>query len=222
MFERGTRGLALLLVLLTRSSPSSAGVEVTQSAPDRNDQLKLDLKLEDPHAEQVMLVKSHTQGVTPTEQRVKAANGRAQIVVSKQAASVVFPSGTRPKNAPKPLRSREQAFDSLLIEPAPAVEDNTLATLHQWVLVVRALRTPLRWDPGRGAYTTELIVGLQGAGASRGASADLSRPMLVKLTTDGAKVEPAQLTLAAGEWQRRSRVVRAYGSRRSDCHAGPR
>jgi hypothetical protein len=86
----------------------------------------------------------------------------------------------------------------LLIEPAPQGSGAALDAIRQWVLVVRALRTPLRWDGEHSAYTTELIVGLQGAGASRGTSAVLSQPILVQLVTVGAKVAAAKLELSHG------------------------
>lgn len=185
---------AVLLAL----SPRAVAVEVTQSAPMRGDRLKLDLKLEDARVKQVT-VKSDDQATVPDEQHVKTSGGRTQIVVSATEPTVVFPSGaTETKGPPKPLPAKEQSFEALLIEPAPQAAGDALDQIRQWVLVVRALRTPLRWDGEHSAYTTELIVGLQGAGASRGTSAPLSKPILVQLMTVGAKVAAAKLELSQG------------------------
>src|SRR5690606_2257240 len=110
-----------------------------------------------------------------------------------------LPSGTTPKRiSPRPLPKTAQSFDSLLIEPVREAGSSTLERINQWVLVVRAQQTPLRWNEEQRAYTTELIVGLQGSGASQGLSSSLSKPVLVQLTTRDAKVVPERLMLREG------------------------
>lgn len=198
MLERRTWGPRLCAVLLTLSSHAAAVVEVTQAAPMKGDRLQLDLKLEDPSVKQVT-VKTRDDTAASDERQVKASGGHTQIVVSSAQPTVVFPAGAvERKGPPKPLPAKEQSFTGLLIEPASETAGKALAAISQWVLVVRALRTPLRWDVERSAYTTELIVGLQGAGASRGTSTALSQPILVQLMTVGAKVADAKLELSHG------------------------
>lgn len=197
MLERWTWGLGMLAVLSTLSSRAVA-IEVTQAAPMKGDRLQLDLKLQDASVKQVT-VRSHDESLAPDEQRVKASGGHTQIEVSSAEPTVVFPTGAaKAKGPPKPLPAKEQSFEALLIEPGPRGSGDALGAIRQWVLVVRALSTPLRWDGEHSAYTTELIVGLQGAGPSRGMSAPLSRPILVQLVTVGAKVAAAKLELSHG------------------------
>ncbi len=198
MLERWTWAFGMGAVLLALSARAVAMVEVTQAAPMTGDRLQLDLKLQDRSVKQVT-VKSRDEKAAPDEQRVKASGGHSQIVVSAAEPSVVFPSGAAEvKGPPKPLPAKEQSFEALLIEPGPQASGDALDALRQWVLVVRALNTPLRWDGEHAAYTTELIVGLQGAGASRGMSAELSKPIVVQLMTVGAKVAAAKLELSHG------------------------
>jgi hypothetical protein len=163
------------------------------------------VKLNDPKVQQVM-VRSTEQGTAPARtDRVKASGGHTEIEMSGKQAIVI--TGDKPISAkPKPLPMQEQSFDSLLIEPvtqagvvlAGAPVGGELDEVRQWVLVVRATQTPLRWDAERRAYTTELIVGLQGAGSHRGTKAKLSTPVAVRLTGNGAKLNPALLTLDEG------------------------
>ena len=198
MFERGAKGIVLGAILLTGSRAPAMTAEVKQAAPVQEDKVKLDLKIDSPGVDQVT-VKSHQASTLPQESRVKAAGGRTQIVVSANEPTVVVPSGAIPRRAsPKPLSQTAQSFDSLLIEPVREAGSSKLEKIHQWMLVVRAQQTPLRWNQERGAYATQLIVGLQGSGESRGLNASLFKPVLVQLTATEAKVVPEQLTLREG------------------------
>lgn len=198
MFGRGVRRILLGVMLFASSRALAMTAEVQQAAPVQHDKVKLDVKLDNPRVEQ-LTVKSHQSGTLPAESRVKTADGRTQIVVSADEPTVVLPSGTTPKRvSPRPLPKTAQSFDSLLIEPVREAGSSTLERINQWVLVVRAQQTPLRWNEEQRAYTTELIVGLQGSGASQGLSSSLSKPVLVQLTTRDAKVVPERLMLREG------------------------
>ncbi len=198
MFGRGVRRILLGVMLFASSRALAMTAEVQQAAPVQHDKVKLDVKLDNPRVEQ-LTVKSHQSGTLPAESRVKTADGRTQIVVSADEPTVVLPSGTTPKRvSPRPLPKTAQSFDSLLIEPVREAGSSTLERINQWVLVVRAQQTPLRWNEEQRAYPTELIVGLQGSGASQGLSSSLSKPVLVQLTTRDAKVVPERLMLREG------------------------
>jgi len=124
-----------------------------------------------------------------TGSAIERIGDAASLAVKPDSQYIVRPTGA---DQPRALSRGKDFFPGLLIRTTPAGSGATPRVLPGQ-LFLQPRRMPLWWDPERGAYVTQLVVGLDLT--NQGGSIPLRPAITVQFFPTGAEVQPARVVL---------------------------